>query len=53
VKSRIGKLSTDQLAWRMEMKRLSHVVFVVRAFGEFESIVNSVLRGWTLPEPMD
>jgi hypothetical protein len=52
VKSKTGKLSTEQLAWRAEMKRLSHVIFVVRAFGEFECIADAAMKGWELPLPL-
>lgn len=42
-KSKTGKLDEDQQAWAMEMRRLGHIVFVVRAFEEFEGLIAPLL----------
>jgi len=39
-KSRTGKWSTDQLAWKMEMERIGHTVHECRSMQEFFAIVN-------------
>lgn len=38
VKTKTGKLSTEQHAWALEMKLLNHVVHVVRSMEEFLNI---------------
>lgn len=44
-KSKTGKLSPKQLAWRLEMEMLGHTVHVVRSFSEFLSLVTEATKG--------
>lgn len=39
-KKKDAKLSFEQMAWRTEMERLGHTVFIVRSFAEFLAVVN-------------
>ena len=39
-KTRLGKLSIDQLGFKMHLEKLGHVVHVVRGFSEFLAAVN-------------
>ena len=39
-KTRLGKLTPEQLAWKLEMEMLGHAVHVVRSFQEFIVLTN-------------
>lgn len=39
-KAKDGKLSPDQLAWRLEMEMLGHTVHVIQSMGEFLKLVS-------------
>ncbi len=43
-KTRLGKLSTEQLGFKMQMEKLGHAVNVVRGFSEFLTVVKQTMK---------